>query len=199
MKALPLIWTFSEQYKNHIVLIGQFHTSMNYLNMLCHKLAGSGYSEILIEADLVTSGCLRGVLNGKAYSKSLFYLCLKTVCEAMERLLLEGFMEEEKDLTITDPVALLILVQSCDRVNLDTAIKDPMTLNVIEKYIQYENKVCTGHLGKTAVYWLSFIDHARLIFMLLYSVKVNNFKLFHKCNSEMANLFFAYGGKNYAR
>ena len=144
MKALPLIRTFSEQYTNHIVLIGQFHTSMNYLNMLGHKLAGSGYSEILIEADLVTSGCLCGVLNGKAYSKSLF--CLKTVCEAMERLLLERFMEEEKDLTITDPVALLILVQSCDLEKLDTAIKDPMTLNVIEKYIKYENKVRTGHL-----------------------------------------------------
>ena len=37
MKALPLIWTFSEQYKDHIVVIGQFHTSMNYLNMLGHK------------------------------------------------------------------------------------------------------------------------------------------------------------------
>ena len=143
--------------------------------------------------DLVTSGCLRGVLDGKAYSKSLF--CLKTVCEAMERLFLERFMEEEKDLTITDPVALLILVQSCDCEKLDTAIKDPMTLNVI----QYENKVRTGHLRKTAVYWPSFIDHARLIFMLLYCVKVNNFKLLHKCNSEMANLFFAYGGQNYAR
>ena len=53
-------------------------------------------------------------------------------------------MEEEKDLTITDPVVLPILVQSCDREKLDTAIKDPMTLNVIEKFIQYENKVRTG-------------------------------------------------------
>ena len=72
MKALPHIWTFSEQYKDHIFLIGQFHTSMNYLNMLGHKLSGSGYSEIMIEADLVTSGCLRGVLNRKAYLKNLF-------------------------------------------------------------------------------------------------------------------------------
>jgi len=112
MKALPLIWTFQEQYKDHIMMLGQFHTGMNYMNMLGHKMAGSGYSEILIEADLVTSGCLRGVLNGKAYAKSLF--CLKTVCEAMERLLMEQFVTEQ-DILITDPAAILQRVLSCDR------------------------------------------------------------------------------------
>ena len=60
---------------------------MNYISMLCgHKMLGTGYQEILIEAQLVTSGCLKGAINGKAYAKSLF--CLKTVCEAMERLLM---------------------------------------------------------------------------------------------------------------
>ena len=39
----------------------------------------------------------------------------------------------------------------------------------------------------------------RLIFMLIYSVKSNNLKLFHKCNGEMANLFFAFDGPNYSR
>ena len=81
-----MIWTWSQLYKDHIVLIGQFHTSMNYIGMLCgHKMLGSGYAEILIEANLVTSGCLHSVLNGKAYAKSLF--ALKTVTEALERLL----------------------------------------------------------------------------------------------------------------
>ena len=54
-------------------------------------------------------------------------------------------------------------------------------------------------MSQIAVFWLSFIDHARLVFMMLYSVKVNDFKLFHKCNGDMAELFFAYGGQNYAR
>ena len=36
-------------------------------------------------------------------------------------------------------------------------------------------------------------------FTLIYPVKTNNRKLFHKCNSEMANLFFADDGQNYCR
>ena len=63
----------------------------------------------------------------------------------------------------------------------------------------YEEKVCAGHLGKTATFWLSVIDNTRLVLMLLYSVKTNNLALFHKCNGDMADLFFAYDGPNYSR
>jgi hypothetical protein len=46
---------------------------MNYVGVLCgYKMAGLGYSEILFEAELVTSGCLKGVLSGKVYTKSFF-------------------------------------------------------------------------------------------------------------------------------
>ena len=89
MKALPLIWKFPEEYKKHVVTPGPFNTGM----VTEHKCLGSGYSEILIEAQLVTSGCLGSVLKGKAYAKALF--CLKTVTEVMERLLMERFVEEE--------------------------------------------------------------------------------------------------------
>ena len=72
-------------------MIGPFHTSMNYMGMLTgHKMCGSGYTELLLEAQLVTTGSMKGVLSGKAYAKSLF--CLKTVCEAMKRLLMEIFI-----------------------------------------------------------------------------------------------------------
>ncbi|KAK3748756.1 hypothetical protein QZH41_020323 [Actinostola sp. cb2023] len=65
MKALPLIWKFPDEYKKHVVLPGPFHTGMNYMGMVTgNKCRGSGYSEILIEAGLVTSGCLTSVLKG---------------------------------------------------------------------------------------------------------------------------------------
>jgi hypothetical protein len=170
---------------------------MNYMGMVTgHKCMGSGYSEILIEAQLVTSGCLSSVLRGKAYAKALF--CLKTVSEAMERLLIERFIEDEK-LEVTNPVALLNLVQTCSREILDHALQDQSTLTMVGKYTTYEDKVRAGHLGKTATFWLSVIDHTRLILMLQYSVKSNNLSLFHKCNGDMADLFFAYDGPNYSR
>ena len=87
MKALPLIWKFPEKYCKHIVVPGPFHTKMNYIGMLTKKkAAGSGYAEILLESGLMTSGCLKNVLSGKAYAKALFNL--KATVEALERFIL---------------------------------------------------------------------------------------------------------------
>lgn len=196
MKALPLIWKFPEQYKNHIVLPGQFHTVMNYIGMVTgHKCRGSGYSELLLEAQLVTSGCLKGTLSGKGYAKALF--CLKTVCEALERLLFERYNEDENVEIV--PEAVLVLINSCEREQLDHTLADQSTRQMLDGYIKYQQKVRQGHLGKTATFWLSVMDHCRLVFMMLHAVKTNNVQLFHKCNAEMATLFFAYDGQNYSR
>ena len=49
----------------HVVTPGAFHTGMNYMGMVTsHKCSGSGFTEILIEAGLVTSGCLYPIHTG---------------------------------------------------------------------------------------------------------------------------------------
>ena len=70
------------------------------------------------------------------------------------------------------------LVKSCNRENLNIALKDPSTLVVIKKYREYEDNVHNGHLGKTGTFWFSFIEHCHLLYMRQYSVKTNNFELF---------------------
>ena len=139
MKALPIIWKFPDEYKKHVVTPGPFHTGMNYIGMVTgHKCRGSGFSEILMEAGLITSGCLVSVLKGKAYAKALF--CLKTVSEAMERLLVERFIEEEK-VEVTKTKALFNLIQTCSRESLELPLKDLSTLAILNKYVAYEDKV----------------------------------------------------------
>ena len=56
------------------------------------KMTGSGYAEILVEANLVTNICLQSVLSEKNYAKSLW--CLKAVSEGLERSLLTTFMDD---------------------------------------------------------------------------------------------------------
>ena len=110
---------------------------------------------------------------------------------------MEQFVENEQDIIFTDPATILALIQSCDRGNIDTALKDPTTLTIISKYKQYQDMSHKGHLNKTAVFQLSFIKNVQFAFMLLYSIKVNDFKLVHECNGDITDLFFMYGGPNY--
>ena len=76
----------------------------------------------------------------------------------MQRLLFERFAEEE-NVQVSDPMALLNLVQKCNRENLDITLEDPSALTILERYVSYEAKVRNGHLGKTAAFWLSVIEH----------------------------------------
>ena len=125
---------------------------MNYIGMLTgHKMLGSGYTKILFEAQLVTIGSLKGVLSGKSYAKSLF--CFKTVCEAMERLLLERFVEDEC-VESMNPSELLNITQTCTADQLDKTLKDSSTLRVLDEYHEFEDKVRKGYLGKTASFWM---------------------------------------------
>ena len=131
----------------HVVTQGAFHTGMNYMGMVkSHKCSGSGYWEILIESG--------SVLKGKAYSKALF--CLKTVSEALERLLLERLNDEER-VEIINPSTLLSLVQTCEQEIPALVLQDPSTLTILERYVIFEDKVHAGLLGKTATFWLSVI------------------------------------------
>ena len=72
MNAFHLVWKHPYQYSKHIIFpFTPRHDS----------------TEILMEAELVTSGTLLSIPSRKAYWKSLFLL--KAVGEALERLLFE--------------------------------------------------------------------------------------------------------------
>ena len=124
MKALPLIWTFPDKFKVHVVIPVPFHTEMNSIGMVTnHKMQGSGYIEITEEPWLVTKGCIKNKLNVKGFAKTLF--SLKAVNEALEHLLLEVFCEEEN--VEIHPTCLLTLTDSHNRSNLDAALNDQST------------------------------------------------------------------------
>ena len=81
MKAYALVWNSQEKYKNHIILIGTFHLIMAYCKMIERKMFRSGFSDVLLEADMITTGSTTGVMNGKNYSRDLN--CHKTLTEAI--------------------------------------------------------------------------------------------------------------------
>ena len=92
MKAYPLVWNYPEKYKNHIVMIGTFHVICAYFKMIGKKMNGSGFSDVLLEAGLISSGSLQGVLSGKHYTRAMH--CHKVMLESLERLLLEMFLSK---------------------------------------------------------------------------------------------------------
>ena len=75
-------------------MVGTFHPEMGYLKMLGKKMEGSGFSDVLLEANLASSGSISGGLAGENYSRAVN--CHKTVAKFLHRLLFIEFLKTEK-------------------------------------------------------------------------------------------------------
>ena len=63
----------------------------------------------------------------------------------------------------------------------------------------YRKDVEEGRVGKTAQLWITYMDHIHLLQSLVESVKQNNFELYVHTLNLMTDLFFSFGGQNFAR
>ena len=128
MKAFPLLWNLPMKFERHIIMIGTFHLSMGYYNMLGKKMAGSGISDVLLESGLISSGSLQGVLSGKNFSRAT--RCHYILTEALHRLLFYEFTQTDQgSLLFTDLIQhkddyLLQYLNSPSKESLQILIED---------------------------------------------------------------------------
>ena len=100
---------------------------------------------------------------------------MKANVKALDRLLIYVIVEQTN--TEIHPQALLDVIQTCNRNKVDAAHKDESTNPLIQKYVGFQKQVCKGNLGKTARFWVSFMDNGKEVFMLIYAAKTNNMKI----------------------
>jgi hypothetical protein len=199
MKAYPIIWNQSKKFEDHIIMIGTFHVVCAYFKMIGKKMEGTGLSDILLEAGLIESGSD----TVKHYSRAMH--CHKILLEALERLLFEEFCfslgEERPMMGLPDDSFELLktLVDEPDNTSFDSALNNKNISYYIDAYAKFRHDARTGHLGKTAQLWVSYIDHIWLVLQLTKAVKTNNFLLYARCLLLMCDLFFSFGRQNYAR
>ena len=201
MKAYSLVWNYPNRYENNIIMIGTFHLACSYLKMIGKKMECSGLSDILLEAGLISPGFLSGVPSGKSYARAIH--CHKVMVESLERLLLEQFTEKTEVCFVDIPQAskdlLNGLVKSPSKENETFVLADLHIVSYIERYLKFCETCRTGVLGKTAIFWMSYMDHVWLTLNLLQAVKTNDFFAYSHCLCLMPDLLFSFGGQHYAR
>ena len=72
MKAYPMIWSEHEKYKSHIILIAIFHCCGTYTNGVGKRYClGSEWTEVALEAQLITTDSMSGVIEGKNWDRAM--------------------------------------------------------------------------------------------------------------------------------
>ena len=154
MKAYRIMWKNPDTYKDHIVTIGSFHLACAYLRMVGQKMAGSGFSEVLLESGLMSSGSLSGVLSGTNYSRAVY--CHKAMTEGFGRLLLQRFQRHKgtdgslSQFPMQAREKWMTLLQQRNRETFVEVARDTDIQVFIDEYMSFRTEVTNGSLGKTA-------------------------------------------------
>jgi len=88
--AYNIIWDRPSMYTSVLVHMCAFHTMCSYMGSFGKMTSGSGFKDILMEADVSASGSINQVMNGCNYNQAM--RVHQHMADAVERLMLGSFL-----------------------------------------------------------------------------------------------------------
>ena len=197
-KAYSFVWQSPGEFNDVIVHMGSFHLTCPFMGALGKKMRCSGLEEVLIESGICASGSIEQVLTGKRYNRAL--RVHKVVYEALERILLQVYeslhccLFDEQGVTTLDHLA-----KNPCKDNLLACLASESCNKSLDRYDEFKETVRQGALGKTAQFWLSYMEKVGLILQFQRATKENCLTLHLASLQRMCSLFFSFDHPNYAR
>ena len=182
----------SPRYDNVFVLMGAFHTEMAFFKALGKFIAESGGPSILVASETIASGSLKGFITGKLYNRCKRIHPLLAV--AMEILHFKLFLSVSQ---IESEYASELL-QMQDK-NFSTESLSKELIEMIHMYLGFKENTRNGIHGKTAQYWIIYVDLVDLYHQFSRSTRTGNFELYVYTLQMVTNLFFCFNQPNYSR
>ena len=118
-------------------------------HMIGKKMEGSGLADVLLEANLISSGSMSGVISGKNFSRAM--RCHKVMYESLSRLLLEEFAKLHGSCLSTEEMQnVQEALEEPSHETLTEVLNDLCVLSQVEKYKKFCDEIRQGNRGKTA-------------------------------------------------
>jgi len=192
--AYDVKWSDPDVYNNVIINLGAFHTMCSYMGSLGKMMAGSGFEELVIEAGICASGSIDRVMSGKHYNRAMRVHVI--MVDAVERLLLRAFTGNKPKLEIAG-LEELSTELSYHKVG-EFVTKHEFT-SFMKLYNEFLAQVRNGKLGKTAPFWLQYVDCVWQLLRFHRAVKENNLEEYMSSMRSLCSLLFSSDHLNYAR
>ena len=186
MKAFHILWNNPQNFPKIILHLGDFHVMQAFFGATGSYITGSGFEDVIYQLGLCQPGSMSSLLNGKRYNQS--WLIHGSMAEAICRLFQKAFVDSLPD--------RLVEAEHCD---LPTLLRDDATRKYLEEYLTRFEKGLKGDDGKTAQYWLQYVDMVDTLHWLHYAIQTNNFEERTYCWRKMLPIFFFFDKTHYAR
>ncbi|CAH1100731.1 unnamed protein product [Psylliodes chrysocephalus] len=161
---------------------------------------------MMIESKIIASGLVNGIIVGKHFNRCKRLHPLMAL--GLQMLHFDQLLKTLKKSTEFDFLKVQIyddLLEYQDQDPLLPSIKSEelLTNGVLSKlfssYKQYVNRTLQGNHGKTAHYYMIYIQLVNYYVTLSRSIRMGDFEMFKYIIPKITNLFFMVNKQNYAR
>ena len=92
INAHKILWNYEDKFKNIVIHLGDFNFMKECFGAVGSFISGSGFEDIIYQSGLCFSGSLNGIISASHYNRC--WNDHSHLAEALERLLLERFLQE---------------------------------------------------------------------------------------------------------
>ena len=182
-----VVWNNPIEFKNVII-----HVFMEFFGNIGKAVTGSGFEDIIYQAELCTTGGIKGVLSGKHYNRS--WMVHECFAEAIDRLFCETFIDIPPDQEEHFQQCL-----SSDSSNNCDLFKEKTFVDFNNLYKQMKEDCWIGKYGKTPQFWMSYQSAVDQLHKLHYAININDFDLRATLWENAIAYCFSMNKQNYAR
>ena len=196
INGFRVLWNYQTRFSNIVLHLGDFHFMKEVFSILGKLISGSGFEDIIFQADICSTGSLNSVLSGSHYNRG--WTVHGILAEALERLSFKMFVEST--LYVPPIVRSLLLEQKANEQYLDILEGDDEVKFFLARYEAFKGDVRNGLHGKTAQFWtVYYLDIMSNLHMTHYSVQTNNYNLRLEGLKNVLPFCFALNKQKYAR
>ena len=196
---IPLQIQYQEmpKFDNIFINLGAFHIEMAFFKAIGKYIEESGGPYVLIEADVLAAGSLKGFIQGKQYNRCKRLHPL--LAAAFEILHIEMFVKRYE----IYPFIIMIISKELEKIQEEKCLNtDSLSQELIEFIAAYETFVkdtVNGNHGLTAKYWMHYVDMIHLYHEFSRSIRTGDHDLYVHCLPKISKYFFSFNQQNYAR
>ena len=192
--AFKLVRNYPDKLSNVFIHLGDFHFMKEIFNVLGTLIDGSGFNDILFQANLCTSESLDSVIKGSLYNRC--WRIHEPFAEALERLLMEKFVDNRQ---LPIPEKIIAYTKFIETKGDEDILEDETVKGFLRDYSQFRERCRTGQFGKTVQFWVTFyLDVVEVLHMIHTAVQTNNFDLRVTAWKKMLPFLFALNKTNYS-
>lgn len=201
--ALKIQAVEKPRFDNLFIHVGSFHLMMAFFKSLGTFINESGLSHMMIESNIIASGSVNGIIEEKHFNRCKRLHPLMAL--ELQKLHFQEFLKSEKtdyDF-VKDQIYNDLLQYQTTKVSSSTTTEELLPNDylsqLLSSYENYVNRTRRGDYGKTAQYYMIYIQLVNYYITLSRSISMGDFEVYKYIIPKITNLFFMVNQENYAR